>query len=329
MSAARVPASPCFADVERAAARLSGQVTLTPLLRSTALARITGAGVLVKAESLQRTGSFKFRGAYNKLCSLDPGERARGVVAYSSGNHAQGVAEAARLLGINATIVMPEDAPALKLARTRASGATVVLYDRYRQDRRALAEEIAARSGRVRVPPFDDPEIIAGQGTVGLEIARQCAALTLTPAAVLVPCGGGGLSAGVSIALRTLLPGSEIYAVEPEAFDDTRRSLSAGRRLPNPPDARSICDALLGEPSELTFSINRRLLGGVLTVSDEAVREAMRLAFRELKLVAEPSGIVGLAALLEGKLEAHGGGPVVLVLSGGNVDPRLYCEVLA
>jgi len=328
VSTAAAPAPPCFADIERAARRLSGQAVSTPLLAPPALVPVVGTNVLVKAESLQRTGSFKFRGAYNKLCTLSPGERARGVIAYSSGNHAQGVAEAARLLGVDATIVMPEDAPPLKLARTRASGATVVVYDRYRQDRRALAEDIAARSGRVMIPPFDDPEIIAGQGTVGLEIARQCAGLGVAPAAVLVPCGGGGLTAGVGIALRTLQPASEIYAVEPEAFDDTRRSLAAGRRLANPSDARSICDALLGEPSELTFTINRRLVSGVLTVSDDAVRDAMELAFRELKLVAEPSGIVGLAALLEGGLK-DAGGPVVLVLSGGNVDPGFYRRVLA
>jgi threonine dehydratase len=314
-----------LAAVERAAARLRPVAVRTPLLESAALNARIGGRLLLKAEPLQRTGSFKFRGAYNAL-SQQPG---RPVVAYSSGNHAQGVAAAARLLGVPATILMPADAPAIKRANTEAQGAKVQLYDRYREVREALGEQVAARTGAVLVRPYDDAAVIAGQGTVALELVEQLAARDAAPEAVLVCCGGGGLIAGCGLVLRARLPAAALYAVEPEGFDDTRRSLAAGRRLANRPGARSICDALLAErPGELTFALNRHQLAGGLAVSDAEVAEAMRVAFRELKLVVEPGGAVALAAVLAGKLPTAGR-TLAAVLSGGNVDPDRYAAILA
>ena len=293
-----------------------------------ALDRKLGGRVLLKAETLQRTGSFKFRGAYNRISQIPQDARPAGVVAYSSGNHAQGVAAAAALLGVPATIVMPEDAPAIKLANTRGYGAEVVLYDRFTEVREEICAEIAARRGATIVRPFDDPAIIAGQGTCGLEIARQAAALDAELDAVLICCGGGGLTAGCALALAELSPRTAIYTVEPEAFDDTARSLAAGARVANDPAARSFCDALLAPtPGELTFAINRRLVTGGLSVGDAEVAAAMAYAFRTLKLVVEPGGAVALAALLSGRLDARGK-TVALTLSGANVDPQTYREVL-
>ena len=322
------PPLPGFADVESAASRLAGVVRRTPLLAVTPLDEELGGRILLKVESLQRTGSFKFRGAYNRLVQLDAGRRRAGVVAFSSGNHAQGVAAAAKILGIPATIVMPANAPAVKLANTRALGAEVVLYDRFTGDREAIARRIVAERGATLVPAYDDPQVIAGQGTVGLELMEQAAELEVVPDQVLVPTSGGGLTAGTAIAVRALAPTAAIYGVEPEAFDDTRRSLEAGTLLKNPPEARSICDALQSSPpGTLTFAINRELLSGILTVSDTEVQAAMARAFRDLRLVVEPGGAVALAAALAGKIPLAGRSTAI-VLSGGNVDIETFVSAL-
>ncbi len=311
-------------NVMAAAERLRGVAVRTPLLESDALNARVGGRLLIKPEVLQRTGSFKFRGAYNAIATLRPAA----VVAYSSGNHAQGVALAARLLGATATIVMPADAPRAKLEGTRAWGATVVTYDRLRDDREAIGREIAERTGAVLIRPYDDPLIIAGQGTLGLEIADQAASVDARIDGALVCCGGGGLVAGCAVALRDRLPGLSVHAVEPEGFDDTGRSLAAGQRVRNAAGARSFCDALLAPmPGELTFAINSRLLAGGLVVSDTEVATAMRLAFRHLKLVLEPGGAVALAAALAGKVPTRDR-TLAVVLSGGNVDAELFRDVL-
>jgi len=322
-------APPTFADVAAAAARLHGLAVRTPLLESPALNERVGGRVLLKAETLQRTGSFKFRGAYNRIVQIPDAARPAGVVTYSSGNHAQGVAAAAAILGLPAAIVMPADAPAIKLANTRAYGAEVIPYDRNAESREALAEEIAERRGATIVRPYDDAGIIAGQGTCGLEIAEQAAAQGAKLDALLVCCGGGGLTAGCALAMAERSPGTAVYAVEPAAFDDTRRSLEQGERVSNAVGARSFCDALLTpEPGAMTFALNRRLVAGGLAVSDAEVAEAMAFAFRTLKLVVEPGGAVALAAVLANRLEVRGKTTAVL-LSGGNVDPQTYAEIIA
>ncbi len=322
------PPLPGLAEIEAAAGRLRGHAVVTPLLEPPALALETGARVLVKPEPLQRTGSFKFRGAYNKISQIPPGRRAAGVVAYSSGNHAQGVAAAAELLGVPATIVMPADAPAIKIENTRSYGADVVLYARDGEPREAVAARLLAERPATLVRPYDDPDIIAGQGTCGLEIARQAEALGAELDAVLICCGGGGLTAGCATALSALVPGAALHTVEPAGFDDTARSLVAGERLANAPGATSFCDALLSpKPGALTFQVNRRLITSGLVVDDDQVARAMAFAFRTLKLVVEPGGAVALAALLEGKLEVEGK-TVAVVLSGGNVDPETFAAAL-
>jgi threonine dehydratase len=313
-----------IADVEAAAGRLAGVVRRTPLLESEALNDRVGGRLLIKAEPLQRTGSFKLRGAYNTIAQLPPGP----VVAYSSGNHAQGVAMAAKLLGRQATIIMPADAPAIKRRNTERLGAEVVAYDRHRDDREAIGREIAERTGAQLVRPYDDPRIIAGQGTVGLEMAEDAIAMGCRPDAAIVCCGGGGLIAGTATALVHHFPGIAVWSAEPVGFDDTARSLRSGVREGNVPGATSICDALLAPmPGELTFRVNRRLLAGGLSVDDAAVLDAMRAAFLELKVVVEPGGAVALAAALSGALDC-GGKTVLVVLSGGNVDPRRFIEAL-
>ncbi len=320
--------APSFADIEAAAARLSGLAVVTPLLEYAALNQRVGGRILVKPEVLQRTGSFKFRGAYNRISRIPEADRGRGVVAYSSGNHAQGVAAAAALLEVPATIVMPADAPAIKIENTRAYGAEVVFYDRFGESREEVTERLVAEWQATLVRPFDDPHIIAGQGTCGLEMARQSKALDTRLDAALVCCGGGGLTAGVATALAELSPETRVFTVEPQGFDDTARSLAAGRRRGNDPAARSFCDALLSpSPGELTFAINRRLVAGGLAVGDAAVAEAMAFAFRTLKLVVEPGGAVALAALLSGRFDARGK-TVALTLSGGNVDPALFARTI-
>ena len=314
-------------DIEAAAARLDRVAVRTPLIRNAELDEHTGGTVFIKPECLQVTGSFKIRGAYNFLSQLTPEEAQRGVVAFSSGNHAQGVAAAGTMLGIRTAIVMPEDAPRAKLENTRKLGGEVITYDRYTGDREAIAREIAAERGSVVVPSYDHDNIIAGQGTVGLEIAEQCRELGVVPGQVLVNCGGGGLISGSATALKDRFPDVSVHTVEPEEFDDTARSLQSGKRERNGDDARSICDALQAHsPGELTFAIMKRLLGKGLTVSDEEVREAMRFAFRYLKLVAEPGGAAALAAALAAKVEMRGRTTVV-VISGGNVDRELYSEI--
>lgn len=324
---AEIP-TPGFADVLDAARRLRGHAVVTPLLESPALNARVGGRLLIKAEVLQRTGAFKFRGAYNSLSRFEPQRAARGVIACSSGNHAQGVAAAARMLGIPALIVMPADAPAVKLAGTRAYGAQLQLYDRFRENREALAQTLAAERGAVLDQSFEDPYVIAGQGTVGLELAEQAAERGAALDAVLVPCGGGGLVAGCALALSQLCPKTAVYAVEPEGFDDTARSLSAGERRRNAADARSICDALLlPTPGELPFAIMRRLLAGALAVSDTEAEQAMAAAFRYVKLVVEPGGAVALAAALAAKYDCRGK-TVAVVCSGGNVDPDTFCRAL-
>lgn len=315
------------ADVEQAASRLRDVALRTPLIENPVLNEIAGGRVLLKAECFQVTGSFKIRGAYNLLSQLTSEQAARGVVAFSSGNHAQGVAAAARSLGIRARIVMPADAPTNKLENTRRLGGEVIAYDRATGDREAIAREIAAQNAAPVVPSFDHPHIMAGQGTVGLEIAEQCEAMRVRPDQVMICCGGGGLTAGSAVALESRIPGVQIFTVEPAAFDDTARSLELGRRVAVAPGARSICDALLIEmPGELTFAVNRRLVSRGLTVSETEVRNAMRFAFREMKLVLEPSGAVALAAVLAGKVTTSGR-TTVAVLSGGNVDFERYSAI--
>ena len=319
---------PTFADVEAAASRLAGKAIVTPLIENPLLNERIGGRVLIKPEVLQRTGSFKFRGAYNTISRLSAEAKQHGVVAYSSGNHAQGVAAAAQLLGIPATIVMPSDAPRIKIDNTKHYGAKLIHYDRFSESREEIAQEVMERTGAFLIRPYDDPNIIAGQGTCGLEIGRQAAALGVTPDAVLFCCGGGGLSSGSALALAEISPASEIYTVEPEGFDDTARSLAAGHRVSIEDGQRSICDALLTPtPGRLTFDLNRKFLAGGLVVSDSEVRDAVRVAFRILKLVVEPGGAVCLAAVLNGRLPVAGR-TTAIVLTGGNVDPATYAEII-
>ena len=320
---------PTYGDIEAAAARLAGLAVETPLLRLPVLDERVGGRVLIKAETLQRTGSFKFRGAYNRIAMIPPEERSRGVVACSSGNHAQGVAAAAKLFGIAATIVMPHDAPALKRARTAADGAEIVGYDRLTEDREAIATAMARERGATFVAPYDDALVIAGQGTAGLEIADQAAALGITPDRVLVPASGGGLVAGIGLAIRQRMPATTIHTVEPAGFDDHARSFGSGRREHNSRLGGSICDALLAaEPGRLTFAINRHQIASGYAVDDDAVLAAIAFAFRELKLVVEPGGVVALAAILSGRANAAGQTTVV-VLSGGNIDAETMARALA
>ena len=316
------------ADVRDAERAIRGAIVRTPLFENAVLNERFGGRLLIKFEGAQHVGSFKFRGAYNRLVRIPETERARGVVAWSSGNHAQGVAAAAARLSIPATIVMPADAPAIKIANTRALGATIIPYDRATESREDIARALVAKTGAWLVPSYDDPHIIAGQGTVGLELLDQCRDRGIEPGEVLVPCGGGGLVAGIATAIKAERPEIDIYCVEPEGFDDTARSLASGEPQPVQPDAQSICDALLAPtPGELTFPINRHLLTGGLVVDDAAVRAAMVVAFEVLKLVSEPGGAVGLAASLARGPRTDGRATIV-VISGSNVDPGLFASVL-
>src|ERR1700674_1007903 len=316
------------ADIDSAARALAAFAVRTPLLSSPALNERVGANVFLKPEMLQRTGSFKFRGAFNKLSSIPLSLRGGGVVAFSSGNHAQGVAHAAQILNMHATIVMPADAPLSERERTKAYGAEVVLYDRDREDREAIARDIAGRRGATLVPPYDDPMVIAGQGTVGREIAEDMAALGVAPDIVVAPASGGGLVAGIATAVKARYPRATLMSAEPEAFDDHARSLRAGKREAHGSKGRTICDALMASiPGEITFAINGQLLTKGVTASDAEVGVAVGFAFRELKLVVEPGGAVGLAALLAGRIDARGKN-VVIVLSGGNVDADLFARLI-
>ncbi len=325
---APLPPPPTLADIEDAAARLAGHAVTTPLIESPALNEIAGGRILIKAEMLQRTGSFKFRGAYNRISRLDAARREAGIVAYSSGNHGQAVAAVGAMFAIPTTVIMPADAPRMKLDATRAHGALIITYDRATDNREEIAAAIVADSGATLIPPFDDPLIIAGQGTVGLEIVEQAAAIGARLDAVLVPCSGGGLIAGIATAVAGDHPETEIYAVEPEAFDDTARSLASGERETVVPGGTSICDALLvGQPGRITFAINAERLAGGLTVGDAEVKRAMAAAFRHLKLVVEPGGAVALAAVLSGRFESRGR-TVAVVCSGGNVDAETFGAAL-
>lgn len=323
-------------DIRAAAGRIAGKAVVTPLLESPLLNRRLGCRVLVKAENLQLTGSFKFRGAYNCIGQLDSTALVRGVVAYSSGNHAQGVAAAAHVAGTPAVIVIPDDAPGIKKENTRAWGAELVFYDRKNDDRVAIAERIAReRGGAALVPPFDHEQVIAGQGTIGLEIMAQAAALGTVPDAVVVPCGGGGLTAGISTAIKGLSPTTDVFMAEPSAWDDTHRSFAAGERLavdPHSGDGTTFCDALTAPmPGEITFPINRRNVTAVVTLDDDAVCRGMYAAFTDFKLVLEPSGAIALASIVTDALahmhDIHGK-TVVAVASGGNVDAAVFIEAL-
>jgi threonine dehydratase len=324
---------PSASDIQAAARRLAGVAVRTPLINAPALDERLDARVFLKAETLQRTGSFKFRGAYNKISSVPADRRGAGVVAYSSGNHAQGVAAAARLLGMRATIVMPRDAPKAKRERTAALGAEIVPYERDSEDRAAIAHSIASERGATIVPPYDDPLIIAGQGTIGIEIVEDLSRLDLKPEIVVVGASGGGLAAGISLGVKSRVPQARFFTVEPEGFDDTLRSFRSGRRETNTRLSGTICDALMSNtPGELTFPITRELIGEGIVASDADVAAAVRYAFAELKLVVEPGGAIGLAALLAGKLDGScdiQGKVVVAILSGGNVDADLFAKLVA
>ncbi|MCA6111402.1 threonine ammonia-lyase [Bradyrhizobium cenepequi] len=317
------------ADIEAAAKVVAPFAVRTPLLSFPVLNERAGTKVFLKPEMLQRTGSFKFRGAFNKLSSIPQAQRGGGVVAFSSGNHAQGVAAAAKILNMQATIVMPADSPATKRERTKSYGAEVVLYDRDREDREAIANGIASKRGATLVRPYDDPFVIAGQGTAGREIAEDMTALGLTPDIVVAPASGGGLIAGVATAVKSQFPQAQVIVAEPKGYDDHALSLQVGHREPHSAAARTICDALMAAmPGELTFAINSKLLARGVSASDEEVAAAVAFAYRELKLVVEPGGAVGLAALLAGRIDAKGKN-VVIVLSGGNVDADLFAKLVA
>ncbi|GAA3920006.1 threonine ammonia-lyase [Actinoplanes auranticolor] len=310
-------------DVRDAAARLHGVAHRTPVLRSRTLDRLAGTEVHLKAENFQRIGAFKFRGAYHAVSRLDPEQRARGITAYSSGNHAQAVALAAREFGTTAVILMPADTPASKQEATAGYGAEIVTYDRYTGDRVALGAALAAERGLALIPPYEHPHVIAGQGTAALELLDQAGELD----ALLTPVGGGGLMAGSATAAKGVHPGIRMIGVEPQDGDDTRRSLAVGERVAIPVP-RTIADGQAADiPGELTFSINRRLLDEVVLVSDDEIRDAMRFAFERLRIVLEPSGATGLAALLAGRVRPLPRRTGV-ILSGGNVDAVRFAELV-
>jgi threonine dehydratase len=321
---------PAFADVEDAAQRLKGVTTRTPLLRYEELDRLVGAPVWIKPETMQRTGSFKMRGAWNRISRIPEADRGRGVVAFSSGNHAQGVAESARLLGMRATIVMPADAPKSKIDSTRARGAEVRLYDRVKESREAIAQEIASQTGAVTIRPFDDAWIMAGQGTAGLEAAQDANAMGVQFDSLICNASGGGLIAGVCIAFEALQPNTRVYAGEPAGHDDLIRSVEANRIVANAPGVRSIADALMSpEPGVLPFEIHKRRVTGGFVANDEQILVAMSYAFHKLKLVVEPGGAVSLAALLVNRAQFAGRGPVLVMLTGGNVDAEIFSRAIA
>jgi threonine dehydratase len=319
---------PTIDDIKEAALRIRPYAVETPLLEWASLNEMAGGRVLCKAETLQRTGSFKFRGAYNRVSSVGRAAFPGGVVACSSGNHAQGVGEAARLCGLDAVIVMPSDAPRFKIGRTSRTGAETVFYNRETEDREAIARNLCKELKADLVLPYDDPYVIAGQGTVGLEMAAQAQAMGTGITAVLAPASGGGLIAGVALAVLDSFPKAQIYSVEPKGFDDYKRSLASGKREENQQLSGSICDALMvPQPGELTFAINKDRLAGGFAVSERDVKQAMNYAFHEMKLVLEPGGAVALAAILSGAFQPKGR-TVAIVLSGGNADPDLFAGTI-
>jgi threonine dehydratase len=319
---------PTIDDVRAAAERIRPFAVVTPLIEHPALNELTGGRMLLKAENLQRVGAFKFRGAFNAVAQVDRKRYAGGVVACSSGNHAQGVAHAATLLGMKSVIVMPSDSPRLKQQRTRAFGGEVVTYDRVNEDRDAIALRYAAERNLAFVHPFDDPRVMAGQGTAGLELMAQAKERGLTPDAVLVCCSGGGFVSGVSIAVKAANAATEVFAVEPVDFDRMGRSLRAGKPVTNTRKSGSICDALMAPtPGSNTFAVSKTTLAGGLAISDDEARQAMRFAFHELKLVLEPGGAAALAAILSGKLPVKGR-TIAAMLSGGNVDPADFAAIV-
>ncbi len=314
--------------IKQAADRLRGIAIVTPIHTSAVLNERLNARIFIKPECLQHIGAFKFRGAYNRLCQLDASERAKGVVAFSSGNHAQGIAYAAKMLDMKATIVMPSDAPVIKKQGTERLGASIRLYDRATESREEIAADIADSSGAILVPAFDDVDVIAGQGTCGLEIMEQLAARGCVPEAVLSPCGGGGLLAGLSTAVKETNAATKVYGVEPENYDDHSISKAAGKRIKIHPEHSTSCDALMAtQPGEITWSINSHTVDDFLLVSEDEVAHAISFAFRYLKLVVEPGGAVALAALLQKKLDVSGGSAAV-VLSGGNIDSQSFTSYL-
>ncbi len=320
---------PTYEDVLAASGRIAGRIVRTPMLRNALLDERTGATVLVKAEPLQRTGSFKLRGATNATLKLTDAQRAAGLVTHSSGNHGQAVACAAASAGTRATVFMPADAPAVKVDSTRRWGAEIIHYDRQHDNREALSAAFASRTGAALVPPYDHPDVMAGQGTLALELAADATAAGLTMDALLVCTGGGGLISGCALAMSGASPATKVIAVEPEGWDDTGRSLAEGHRVANPSGGSMLCDALLAPmPGELTFAVNQSHLGGAVAVSDTEVLAAMAFAFTHLKLVVEPGGAVALAAMLSGRYAARGQ-VVGVVISGGNVDPAVFSRALA
>jgi len=315
-------------DVSKAQSALGGIVVRTPLLENADANELLGGRLLIKAENMQRTGAFKLRGAYNGSRQRTPAELTKGVITYSSGNHAQGVTLAARLLGTNALIVMPDDAPEAKMQATLAHGATVVTFTRVREASDDVVARLCVETGRIVVPPSADARVLAGAGTVALELLAQAADIGAHPDAVLLPCGGGGLTASTAIVVDAVSPATQVFAVEPELFDDTRRSLAAGRRLGNPTGQRTICDAIMTPiPNELTFPVNLGLLAGGLVASDEDVRRAMRFAYEHYRIVVEPGAAVGIAAVLNGQIDISGK-VIATVVTGGNIDAARFCGLI-
>ncbi|MFF2331507.1 MULTISPECIES: threo-3-hydroxy-L-aspartate ammonia-lyase [unclassified Streptomyces] len=312
-----------FDDVREAAARLNGIAHRTPVLTSRTLNALVGAEVLIKCENFQRVGAFKFRGAYNAAAQLSPAQLAKGIAAYSSGNHAQATALAARELGTSAVILMPEDAPESKREATAGYGAEIVTYDRYTQDRTALGEALAAERGLALIPPYDHPHVIAGQGTAALELFEETGELDM----LIAPVGGGGLMAGSAITAKTLYPGIAVVGVEPDNGDDTKRSLEAGERI-TIPVPRTLADGqALSTPGEITFAVNQQLVDGIALVSDDEIRDAMRFAFDRLKIVLEPSGATALAALLAGHID-HRPRRIGIIASGGNINTQRFTDII-
>lgn len=325
---AKMPPLPTVADVEDAAKQLRGVAVRTPLLESQYLNERLGGRLLIKAEPLQVTGSFKFRGAYNRISRLNAEERKRGIVAFSSGNHAQACAWAAKITNTPAVIVMPSDAPKIKISNTRAYGAEVVLYNRQKEDREAIGRRYSEERGMTLVPPFNDPYIISGQGTIGLEVAAQCAERDIRPDAVLAPASGGGLISGVSLAIKDRLPGTDVYCAEPDQFDDIDLSLKAGKIVSHAGKGSTFCDALMApHPGDITFGVMSANLKGAVSATDAEVETAMATAFNYFKLVVEPGGAAALASVLNGKVPCANR-TVVVVASGGNVDSALYSTII-